>query len=74
MRAEIVQTNLFIKIHNSDKIRLPESKRSYMTIKEVRALKCNAIPMKYEIVKQAYLFSCFCGLRISDIINGKMFL
>ncbi|MGH6555514.1 site-specific integrase [Bacteroides hominis] len=44
-------------------------KRSYMTIEEVRALI--ATPMKNEAVKQAYLFSCFCGLRISDIIGLK---
>ncbi|SUE34570.1 Tyrosine recombinase XerD [Rikenella microfusus] len=40
-----------------------------MTIEEVRALI--ATPMKNEAVKQAYLFSCFCGLRISDIISLK---
>lgn len=40
-----------------------------MTIEEVRALI--ATPMQNEAVKQAYLFSCFCGLRISDIISLK---
>ena len=69
VRAEIIKVNPFTKINNSDKIRLPESKRSYMTIEEVRALI--ATPMKNEAVKQAYLFSCFCGLRISDIIGLK---
>ncbi len=67
VRAEIIKSNPFTKISNSDKIRLPESKRSYMTIEEVRALI--ATPMKNEEVKSAYLFSCFCGLRISDIIR-----
>ena len=62
VRADIIKSN-------SDKIRLPESKRSYMTIEEVRALI--ATPMKNEAVKQAYLFSCFCGLRISDIVGLK---
>ena len=69
VRAEIIKVNPFTKINNSDKIRLPESKRSYMTIEEVRALI--GTPMKNEAVKQAYLFSCFCGLRISDIISLK---
>lgn len=69
VRADIIKSNPFTKINNSDKIRLPESKRSYMTIEEVRALI--ATPMKNEAVKQAYLFSCFCGLRISDIISLK---
>ena len=69
VRAEVIKVNPFTKINNSDKIRLPESKRSYMTIEEVRALI--ATPMKNEAIKQAYLFSCFCGLRISDIVGLK---
>lgn len=40
-----------------------------MTIEELRALITT--PMKNETVQQAYLFSCFCGLRISDIIGLK---
>ena len=73
VRAEIIKSNPFTKISKSEKIRLPESKRSYMTIEEVRALI--ATPMKNESVKGAYLVSCFCGLRISDIssCNGKMY-
>ena len=31
VRADIIKSNPFTKINNSDKIRLPESKRSYMT-------------------------------------------
>ena len=65
VRAELMRSNPFDKIDKSDKIRLPESKRSYMTIEEVKALI--ATPMKYEEIKCAYLFSCFCGLRISDV-------
>lgn len=40
VRAEIIKVNPFTKINNSDKIRLPESKRSYMTIEEVRGIDC----------------------------------
>ena len=69
VRADVVKLNPFTKIGNSDKIRRPESKREYMTIEELRALI--STPMKNESVKQAYLFSCFCGLRISDIIGLK---
>ena len=55
-----------------EKIRKPESMRSYMTIEEVQALIDTPMPHEeYEIVKCAYLFSCFCGLRISDIIKLK---
>ena len=41
----------------------------YMTIEEVRALI--ATPVQDGRVKNAYLFSCFCGLRISDIVGLK---
>ena len=69
VRADVIKVNPFTKIGNSDKLRRPESKREYMTIEELRTLI--ATPMKNEAVKQAYLFSCFCGLRISDIIGLK---
>jgi integrase len=40
-----------------------------MTIDEVR--KLIATPMENEAIKSAYLFSCFCGLRFSDIKGLK---
>ena len=47
--------------------------KPYMTIEEVQALIDTPMPHEeYEIVKCAYLFSCFCGLRISDIIIEKL--
>lgn len=68
VRANVIKLNPFTKIGNSDKIHRPENKREYMTIEELRALI--ATSMK-NAVKQAYLFSCFCGLWISDIIGLK---
>ncbi len=69
VRADIIKVNPSNKLDNSEKIRRPESKREYMTIEEIRALMTT--PMEYPAVKNAYLFSCFCGLRISDIIGLK---
>lgn len=69
VRAEILMENPFNKISSSEKIHKPESKREYMTIDEVRSL-INT-PMNNEAVKGAYLFSCFCGLRMSDIKGLK---
>ena len=40
-----------------------------MTIDEVKALI--ATPCENETVKRAYLFSCFCGLRLGDVISLK---
>ena len=65
VREDLMKVNPFTRISSSDKIHKPESKREYMTIDEVRSLI--ATPMSNETVKSAYLFSCFCGLRISDI-------
>lgn len=48
---------------------MPEKKRLSRTIDEVWVLI--ATSMKNEAVKQTYLFSCFCGLRTSDIVGLK---
>lgn len=65
VRADILRENPFNKISSSEKVHKPESKREYMTIDEVRSLI--KTPTSNEAVKGAYLFSCFCGLRISEI-------
>lgn len=68
VRAKRILRNPFNEMEKSEKPKMPESVRSYMTIEEVRSLI--ATPMQNnEVVKSAYLFSCFCGLRISDIIG-----
>lgn len=69
VRAKRILRNPFNEMDKSEKPKMPESVRSYMTIEEVRALI--ATPMENKEVKSAYLFSCFCGLRISDILRLK---
>lgn len=65
VRAEIILSNPFDKIASADKIKVPASKREYLTIDEVKQLI--ATDYKRENIKNAFLFSCFCGLRYSDI-------
>lgn len=65
VRAEIILNNPFDKIASTEKIKVPESTRAYLTIDEVKQLI--ATDCKRENVKNAFLFSCFCGLRYSDI-------
>lgn len=48
-------------------IKKPETKREYLTIKEVKKL-ANTHCSNQE-VKDAFLFSCFTGLRYSDVVN-----
>lgn len=43
--------------------------REYLTIEEIRTL--DATECELEVVKQAFLFSCFTGLRHSDILDLK---
>lgn len=42
-----------------------EAKREYLTVEEVKRLI--ATPCRRDDMKAAFLFSCFCGLRIMDI-------
>ena len=48
---------------------MPESKREFLTIDEVKTLIDT--PCRREDVKGAFLFSCYCGLRISDVLALK---
>lgn len=73
VREGIITENPFNRIGSSEKIHAQESKREYMTIDEVKKLIETPFPKGKFVfdLKQAYLFSCFCGLRISDIRNLK---
>ena len=46
-------------------IRVESTKRTYLTIEEVRQLV--KTDCRYDVLKQAFLFSCLTGLRWSDI-------
>lgn len=65
VRAEVISQNPFGKVGSTDKIKVPESPREYLTIDEVKRLI--ATECTRPEIKQAFLFSCYCGLRISDI-------
>lgn len=61
----LITVNPTIGFDFAGKVRAEASKREYLTIEELKQLI--ATPCKYEIMKQAFLFSCLCGLRVSDI-------
>ncbi len=51
-----------------DKPSKPASNRQYLTMQEIRSLAALTPENAYEkAVLPAFLFSCFCGLRLSDI-------
>lgn len=69
VRAEIIAHNPMSLVETDYKPKPPESQRVYLSVNEVKQLietECNP-----PIYKQAFLFSCFCGLRYSDIIRLK---
>lgn len=65
VKDEILPSNPAHKIAYKDRPQAGEATKQYLTFDEVKALI--ATPCKYEVLKQAFLFACFCGLRYSDI-------
>lgn len=67
VREGLMDKNPWNRLETIEKIKKPESKREYLTIDEIRSMIATDCPN--EFVKRAYLFSCFTGLRISDVRN-----
>ena len=67
VRAECLGENPFMRLSAAERVKKPESKRQFLTIEEMKTLI--ATDCRSEIVKQAYLFSCYSALRLSDIEN-----
>ena len=65
VRDGVITQNPLHTLSASEKPQIPQSKREFLSIEEVKALI--ATDCELPIVKQAFLFSCFCGLRISDV-------
>ena len=61
----IITVNPTKEFDFASKVRQKPSRREYLTLDELKTLintEC-----RHEIVKRAFLFSCLCGLRVSDI-------
>lgn len=65
VKAEIIDKNPAHNIMPEDRPSPDKKSREFLTYDEVKALI--ATPCDCGIVKRAFLFSCFCGLRLSDI-------
>ena len=61
----LIDRNPFKLLETKEKPQKLNAMREFLTIEELRALI--AIPCRYDIVKKAFLFSCFTGLRYSDM-------
>ena len=65
VRAQVIVENPINRITQNDKIKMPESQRVYLTIDEVKMMI--ATPCQKDIVRRAFLFACYCGMRLSDV-------
>lgn len=65
VRADVISDNPASKLAPSERVHGLKSKREFLTITELKALIRTDCPNI--IVKRAFLFSCYSGLRISDV-------
>ncbi len=65
VRSDIIAANPMHKLAPNEKPKAQESKREFLTIDELRQMMTT--PCEPEEIKRAYIFSCYCGLRISDV-------
>lgn len=65
VREGLMGKNPWNRLETIEKIKKPESKREFLTVDEIKTLIATECPR--EDVKRAYLFACYCGLRLSDI-------
>lgn len=63
---ELIPVNPMDKMKNEEKPHRLRTEREFLTIDELR--KLIRTPFYNILLKKAFLFSCFCGLRHSDII------
>lgn len=65
VEKDLIPINPASKISRSDKPKSGNKTKVYLTLEEVKMLA--ATHCKNNMVKKAFLFSCFCGLRYSDV-------
>lgn len=65
VRDGLLAQNPLHLLSATEKPQIPPSKREFLTVEEVKTLI--ATDCEIPIIKQAFLFACFCGLRISDV-------
>jgi site-specific recombinase XerD len=67
VREGIIDSNPTKSLQPVDRPKKYESKREYLTDDEIKKLIEVPDTGKYNNIRSAFLFACFCGLRYSDI-------
>ena len=65
VRDGLIEQNSFLLLEAKEKPQKRVAEREFLTIEEIK--KVMNTPCRYELVKKAFLFSCFTGLRYSDM-------
>ena len=65
VRDGIIKANPFKSISSKEKFQKPETMREYLTLEELQ--RAMPVPCFRDDVKKAFMFSCFTGLRLSDV-------
>ncbi|WP_024990025.1 site-specific integrase [Segatella albensis] len=68
-RQGLIKENPILKLQSSQLPHRPDSTRCYLTKKELK--KLINTPCDYSKLKEAFMFSCFTGLRKSDVLELK---
>lgn len=66
---DYIKNNPMDKIKNEEKPKRCREEREYLTMDELTRMV--RVPFYNELLKKAFLFSCFCGLRHCDIVALK---
>ena len=66
-RKGYIKSNPWKLLSFQEKIARPESKREFLTLDEVRKLEDT--PYIKENIRKAFLFACYCGLRVGDVTD-----
>jgi len=65
VREGMLKANPMKAINTKEKVHIPDSSREFLTLEELKLAMTGSCPNME--VKKAFIFSCFTGLRLSDI-------